>query len=86
MYTPHRGRFYYIDEAINFLEEKQCRTCVFRNTEDPEYPMCLELSGTFYLEQPMPEIVDPGDEDIVCIKYKQGDPTPPQVEGQEELF
>lgn len=85
-YTPHRGRFYYIDEAINFLEEKQCGTCIFRNTEDLEYPMCHEIGGSFFLEEPMPEIVDPGNEDIVCIKYNIGDPTPSEVERQEELF
>jgi hypothetical protein len=86
MYKPHRGRFHYIHEAIFFLEDKQCGTCVFRNTEDPDYPMCVELGGQFFMEEPMPEIVDPGNEDIVCTKYRQGDPTPPEVEAQEALF
>lgn len=85
MYKPRRDyRFEYVTDAINFIEEQQCGTCVFR--EEGEFPMCLEISGQIILEKPVPEIEDMDGQGIWCQKYKEGTPTPPQVKGQEELF
>lgn len=87
MYTPHRDeRFEYVFEAMSHVEEKQCETCVFRRTDDPDYPMCFEISGQFILELPVEEINDLGSDGLACTKYRPGNPTPEQVEGQEELF
>jgi hypothetical protein len=85
MYRPHRdGRFEYVTDVINHLEEEQCNTCVFR--EEGEYPMCLPISGQIILEEPVEEINDLGRDGLICTKYRNGTPTPEQVEGQEELF
>ena len=87
MYRPHRDeRFYYVWEAMHHLEENQCNTCVFKNTGDPDYPMCLPISGQFILEEPVEEINDLGSDGLVCTKYRNGEPTPEQIEGQGELF
>lgn len=87
MYRPQRDhRFEYVHDAIHFIEQYQCGACVFRRTDDEEYPMCFEVSGTFYLEEPMEEIDDLGNDGLTCKKYKPGDPTPDQVIGQESLF
>lgn len=86
-YTPHRDpRFEYVHEAIEFIEETQCRVCVFRRTDDDDYPMCFPVSGDFYLEEPMDYITDLEDQGLVCQKFKVGNPTPTEVEGQGELF
>lgn len=85
MYKPRRDdRFEYVTDAINFIEEEQCGTCVFR--EEGEFPMCLEISGNLIIEEPVEEISDLGSAGLFCTKYRNGDPTPPQVDGQEELF
>jgi hypothetical protein len=86
MYRAHRDyRFEYAHDVIYFLEEHQCGTCVFRN-DDPEMPMCFEIAGAIVTEEPVAEIQDMDDQGVWCQKYKEGTPTPPQVEGQEELF
>lgn len=85
MYKPQRDyRFYYVDEAIRHIEDLQCVACVFR--ESGEFPMCLPISGQIITEQPVKEINDLGSDGLVCTKYRNGDPTPEQVEGQETLF
>ncbi len=85
MYIPRRDyRFEYVTEAMEFVEVQECSTCVFR--EEGEYPMCLPIAAKMTLEEPVEEINDLGDDGISCTKYKQGDPTPPQLEGQEKLF
>jgi hypothetical protein len=85
MYRAHRDyRFEYVTDAIDYLEERQCSACVFR--EEGEYPMCLEISGNLIIEEPVEEISDLGRDGLFCTKYRNGDPTPPQVDGQEELF
>lgn len=85
MYRPHRDyRFEYVFEAMSFVENNQCKTCVFR--EEGEYPMCLPISGQFILEEPVEEIDDLDERGIACTKYRHGEPTPEQVEGQGELF
>lgn len=85
MYKPHRDhRYEYLWEAMRDIEEAQCNSCVFR--ELGEYPMCLPISGQFILEEPVEEINDLGSGGLVCTKYRNGEPTPEQVEGQESLF
>lgn len=85
VYTPQRDRrFEYVTDAISWLEESQCNTCVFR--EEGEFSMCLKISGQMILEEPVEEIDDQGDNGLLCTKHRDGTPTPPQVEGQEVLF
>jgi hypothetical protein len=85
MYRPHRDyRFEYVTDAINHIEQLQCGSCVFR--EEGEYPMCLPISGNIILEEPVEEINDLGRAGLVCTKYRLGEPTPQQVDGQKELF
>lgn len=69
-YKPHRDhRFEYATDAINFIEERQCATCVFKEDEE-EYPMCYEFSGEILLEHTVEEIDDLGDEGLICRKYE----------------
>lgn len=85
MYVPKRDqRFEYVTDAMNWVEKTQCNTCVFR--EEGEYPMCLPVATKITLEKPVEEIDDQGDNGLLCLKYKEGTPTPPQVEGQKVLF
>lgn len=85
MYRPHRDRrFEYVTDAINHIEEIQCGSCVFR--EKGEFPMCLPISGQLILEEPVEEIDDLDERGLLCTKYRLGEPTPEQVEGQGELF
>lgn len=88
MYTAHRDhRFYYAIDVVEFIEERQCKTCIFKNQDNPEeMPMCLEISGSIVTEMPIEELIDQGEDGIHCSKYLPGPPTPPQVEGQETLF
>lgn len=48
--------------------------------------MCLPVSGQFMLEEPVEEINDLDELGLTCTKFRAGDPTPEQVEGQETLF
>lgn len=48
--------------------------------------MCLPISGQFILEEPVEEIDDLDERGLLCTKYRNGEPTPEQVEGQGELF
>jgi hypothetical protein len=85
MYRPHRDhRFEYVTDVINHIEEIQCGSCVFR--EDGEFPMCLPISGQLILEEPVEEINDLGSDGLTCTKYRNGEPSAEQVEGQETLF
>jgi len=85
MYKPRRDyRFEYVTDVISHIEEQQCSSCVFR--EEGEYPMCLPISGQLILEEPVEEINDLDSAGLVCTKYRNGEPTPEQVEGQGELF
>lgn len=85
VYTPQIDyRFEYVTDAINHIEEEQCNSCVFR--EEGEFPMCLPISGQMILEEPVEEINDLGSDGLVCTKYRNGEPTAQQVDGQEELF
>lgn len=87
MYKAHRdNRFEYAHDVVFFIERHQCRTCVFRNTDDPEYPMCYEIGGSIVAEMPVKELEDQGNNGIYCTKFKEGTPTPGQTEGQESLF
>lgn len=71
MYTPHRDeRFYYVHEALQFVEEMQCKACLFKETDDPDMPMCMETSSKFIMEEPIVEVDDHGDDGIVCTKYQ----------------
>lgn len=79
MYTPGRdARFEYLWDAINFIEENQCRTCAFSKLNDPdenrehaeEYPMCYEIEAAMLTEQPVEAIDDCGDDGVVCTKYR----------------
>lgn len=71
MYIPKRdSRFEYVHEALFFIENNQCETCVFRQLDDEEMPMCLEISGKFFLEEPIVEVDDLGSDGIVCTKYR----------------
>lgn len=85
MYVPKRDyRFEYVTEVMAHVEENQCVSCVFR--EEGEYPMCLPIAAKITLEEPVEEINDLGSSGLSCTKYRNGTPTPAQVEGQEELF
>jgi len=91
MYKPVRDyRFEYAEDAINFIEKHQCGNCIFRRTDqdaiDYDYLMCAEISISISLEEPVEEIDDLGSNGLSCTKYRNGDPTPAQVDGQEELF
>lgn len=87
MYKPHRDhRFEYLWDMMSFIEDNQCRTCVFRRTDDEDYPMCFEISGLLIEEEPVEQIDDIGELGLSCTKYRNGEPTPQQVDGQGELF
>lgn len=94
-YTPRRdGRFEYIWEAMTFIEDRQCGTCIFSKLydrgEDPkhaaEYPMCYEIEGLFILEEPMHDIDDHGDEGISCNRYQNVDAADQSHDDQGRLF
>jgi len=71
VYKPSRDyRFYYAHEALQFVEEMQCKACGYKETDDPNMPMCLEISSKFMLEEPIEEVDDMGDDGLVCTKYK----------------
>ncbi len=85
---PNRD-FEYIYMPFEILEESQCGTCVFRKqeSEDTYGSMCYEIESKILEESnPIPEITNFGKGNIVCTKYKEGDPTPPQVDGQLDMF
>lgn len=87
MYKPHRdGRFHYIHEAIHFVEEMQCKGCGFKETDDPDMPMCLEVSGKFIMEEPVEEIDDLGNDGIRCTKYRSKDLLEQEHPDQSKLF
>lgn len=65
MYKPHRDyRFEYLYEAMEHIEETQCIDCKF--VEPGEYPMCVEISGKFLMEEPIEEIEDLGNDGLRC--------------------
>jgi hypothetical protein len=91
-YTPSRDyRFEYIHDAIHFIEENQCRSCTFKKDTATDglhavdYPMCYEVEGEFYLEEPMDIIDDRGDAGIVCLKYRNEELANQEI-NQGELF
>ena len=66
-YTPHRDyRWEYISDMLNWMEENQCFNCIFRETG--EVIMCMEFQGQAFLEEPMEEWDDLGDEGVACNK------------------
>lgn len=81
--------FPYLYMPFEILEENQCHNCVFRKLNINEYdgPMCFEVESKILLEnEPVSEVTNFGGDDLVCTKYREGNPTPPQIEGQLELF
>lgn len=78
-YTPKRDeKFYYIWDLMNYIEEKQCKTCSFSKiVQDPdnephssEYPMCFEIEAEIIAEQPVEALDDAGDGGVVCSRYR----------------
>lgn len=78
MYEPYRDyRFEYIWDVINFIEENQCRNCVFSKlVTDPgshanEYPMCWAIEAEIMAENgPVAALDDHGDDGVVCRDYR----------------
>lgn len=72
-YTPRRDhRFEYIWEAMSFVEENQCSSCMLRGDQD-EYPMMgctFGIDVKFIDEVPIEEIDDLGNDGISCHKYE----------------
>lgn len=73
-YKPRRDyRFEYVYEAMTFIEDRQCVTCVFNVGGD--YPMCFEVSEWFLRAdedfEPIPDVDDRGDEGVVCTRYRE---------------
>lgn len=67
MYVPRRDhRFEYLWDAMNHVEETQCRGCVLRKDDNDEYPMCNEVESVFIQEIPVEAIDDRGDEGLFC--------------------
>jgi hypothetical protein len=82
MYKPGRdGRFYYLWEVANFIEENQCKGCAFSKLQDPdeshehakEYPMCYTVEGKLIAEEPVEELDDRGNDGIVCNVFRSLD-------------
>lgn len=69
-YRPVRDyRFEYLMDAINFVEENQCKGCAFR--KDGEYPMCSAVESRIIAESgPVQALDDLGDEGIVCVEFR----------------
>ena len=72
MYQPKRDyRFEYMHEALNHVEDNQCRECVFRKPDPNAYgPMCVEIEAQFIMEEPIIEIDDLGDSGLHCTKFR----------------
>lgn len=79
MYTAHRdGRFYYVSDVIEFIEERQCSAdCIFAY-EDPEFAMCFEVTGDLLLEEPSKSLDDAGSDGVVCTKQVRHEAHPDQ--------
>lgn len=85
MYTPQRdNRFEYIWDAMEFIEDNQCKGCKFKS-DDEEYPMCHEVLGRMMKEKPMKEIDDLGDQGIKCNRWEQEVIPPPEPTLLEKL-
>lgn len=88
-YVPKRDyRFEYIYDAINFVEEYQCKTCRFRKEDNDEDPMCYEVEAAVIAEDgPVEALDDIGEHGVVCVKYREGNPEDFRVDpNQLELF
>lgn len=87
MYKPHRDeRFHYAHEALQFIEELQCKACAFKETDDPSMPMCLEIAGRFFDEEPIEEIDDLGNDGLRCTKYRSEELASEEHPDQSQLF
>jgi hypothetical protein len=85
-YTPHRDeRFEYITDLMGFIEENQCTVCYFRSDRE-EYPMCFEIEGQIFTEEPVAELEDVGTQGVVCTKFRLDDPPEPVDTNQIPLF
>lgn len=77
-YKPRRDyRFEYIWDAIAWVEDNQCRSCIHRKSEqshsfNDEYPMCHEVEADFVEEKPVQAVEDLGDEGLLCTRYQMG--------------
>lgn len=72
MYVPRRDhRFEYVTEVAEYVENKQCVSCIFRDERD-EFLMCLEIEGRLLVEQPIDEWTDQGDDGVSCDKWRFG--------------
>lgn len=78
-YKPHRdSRFEYVWEAISFVEENQCRTCIHSKLFEPDtdkdhaedFPMCWEIEGEFISEEPIQDVMDYGKDGIWCRRWQ----------------
>lgn len=80
-YKPVRdSRFEYVWEAMNYIEEEQCRNCAHSKLQEhdtdrshaQEYPMCWQVESEFIEANAkhiaLENIIDTGD-GIVCTKY-----------------
>lgn len=79
VYTPGRdGRFHYIWDLMEFIEEGQCRSCAFSKLNDPtndpshaeEYPMCWEVESRVMLEEPVEALDKQPNGDVLCSRYR----------------
>lgn len=85
MYEPRRTeRYYYVADLIEEIEEEQCNSCKFKNTDDPDMPMCLDLSGQAVLELPVDEWTEDEYGKAVCIKYEYASPSHVRQEEQRD--
>jgi hypothetical protein len=66
-YIPRRDhRFEYIYEAMQYVEQKQCKNCIKRD-DDPNYPMCSDVAEFFFAEiVSIPMVEDHGEYGIFC--------------------
>ena len=88
MYKPHRDeRFDYVWEVMEFIEERQCKTCAFRVPEQrSEYAMCEEIAAELIEMRAVEALDDRGDDGVVCTSYRDADLAEPEHPDQLRLL
>lgn len=71
MYKPHRSeRYEYAIYVIEDVEERQCSSCKFQETDKDIGLMCKQADIDILLEEPVAFMEELEDGRVVCNKYE----------------